>query len=236
MWMSHTGLLFLSIMALSAQGATYRNLSSVHDSAGGVSTNTVTIGSLAYANVSAIGQPGGVLIHTNGSLVNYAGFLQSVDIKRPLLDSDGDGVIDELSEDNDGDGLPDATEIEGSAFDPSTATEVNLADSDADGASDYAESVAGTDPRQASMHLKIESIQVTNGNDVLIAWLARSNKTYKVRADDLLTDGSVFTNMIKTNALAIGPATPPWYAFTNAYLITNGVSVTSRFYRIEALP
>jgi len=137
----------------------YRHLATVHDGSGVMSTNTVNLGGVDYRHVSAAGQPGGIQTSTNGTLVNHAGFLQAADIKKPSLDTDGDGVIDELDTDNDGDRLSDAQEVEGSGFNPITETLVNNPDTDGDLVPDGDEAGAGTDPTDDSMFLQITDIK-----------------------------------------------------------------------------
>ena len=46
----------------------------------------------------------------DGRFANYSGFLASV-LMRPMLDTDGDGLCNELDGDNDTDGLPDGDEL-----------------------------------------------------------------------------------------------------------------------------
>ncbi|MBU1909513.1 MAG: thrombospondin type 3 repeat-containing protein, partial [Verrucomicrobia bacterium] len=163
--------------------AQYRQLSTVHDGSGTMSTNTVLLSGVDYRHVSAAGQPGGIFTSTNGTLVNYAGFLQAVDIKRPDLDTDGDGVIDELSTDNDGDTLTDQEEVEGSEFDPATVTLVNNPDTDGDSVPDGEESTAGTDPTDEDAFLQITAFRDAGGDKVLW-WTARDGKQYSILSAD----------------------------------------------------
>lgn len=206
----------------------YRQLSTVHDGSGIVSTNTVLIGSVNYRHVSAAGQPGGIFTNANGTLNNYAGFLQTVDIKRPDLDTDGDSVIDEISTDNDGDRLTDTAEIEGSNFKPVTATEVNIADTDDDGTADGAEAVAETDPTDKSISLQILDIR-SAGENREVTYMAREDKTYHIRAND----GS---HQYPTTDLGSQQETSggsgPWFVRTNVY--TDVGATNQRSYAIEA--
>jgi len=230
------GILWVGVVMLvcstfvSAQ--TYRNMSSVHDGSGRMSTNTVNIGGVDYYHVSAAGQPGGIATSTNGTIQNYGGFLQAVDIKRPNLDTDGNGVINEISQDNDGDGIHDLAEIEGTGFDPGTATEVNIADTDGDGVTDGHEAIAGTDPTNENAYLSIVSIDADDGGGKIVEWTARGdgNQQYRVLA---ATDGdySEPTNVLTTTTVGGGVA--PWYEVTTAF--TNTPATSNRFYAIETL-
>ena len=206
----------------------HRRLSTVQDGSGVLSTNTVSIHSVNYRHVSAGSQPGGVSTSTNGTFANYAGFLQAVDIKRPNLDTDNDGVSDELSTDNDGDGLTDIVEIEGSNFQPATVTEVNIADTDGDGVTDGGEAIAGTDPTDDQIYLQILDIRNTGGNRE-ISYMAREGKEYHIRA----ADGSY-----RRPITELGTQQEPrggsgdWLVRTNIY--TDVDATNQRSYVIEA--
>lgn len=198
-WIAAVFVLVTCITVHSAR-AQYTNKSSVLDGSGAQTSGG------SYTNISAAGQPGGIAVSAGGSYVNHAGFLNTF-ILKPALDTDGDGLADELDQDNDNDGLADATEIGGDAFSPVTSTHVNDADTDGDGMSDGEESVAGTDPGDANAFLEITSITTPGGNR-LVEWVGRSNKTYRLlRSDDAL---KVPTNVIAFVA-ANGAASPPWY-------------------------
>lgn len=221
-------------VVLSAQLALadFRNLASVQDGCGGMSTNTVVLAGTAYTNVSAAGQPGGVCTSTNGGWINYAGFLQAVDIKRPGLDSDGDGVIDELSLDNDSDSLTDVAEIGGTAFNPWTITDVNRADSDGDGMRDGQEADAGSNPTNRNSMLAIVSIATVSSNN-LITWHARADgvKKYVVMASDRPSYANP-TRALATNTYSAGAA--PWYEADVSY--TDCGATSNRYYFIRAIP
>ena len=204
--------------------AQYTNRSSVLDGSGTLSSGG------GYTNISAAGQPGGITTSSGGSYVNQAGFLNTFALK-PALDTDGDGLADELDQDNDNDGLADAAEIAGAGFNPATATLVNLADTDGDGQLDGWEAVAGTDPTDANAILEITAL--TNaGASRVVAWVARSNKTYRLlRSDDGLLPP---TNVVAT-VTPTAFAAAPWYVLTN--LTADAGAASNRvFYAVQPLP
>jgi hypothetical protein len=204
--------------------AQYTNRSSVLNSSGTLSSGG------GLTNISAAGQPGGIATTSGGSFVNQAGFLNTFSLK-PGLDTDGDGLADELDQDNDNDGLADATEIGGSAFTPTTATQVNLADTDGDGQLDGWEAVAGTDPNNINAFLELVAISNTPAGRGLV-WLARGNneKTYVVRATP--DPRQPYATVVFSNTVAGGIA--PWFAVTSA--IAHATASNALFYAIEVLP
>lgn len=198
--------------------------SSVMDGSGTVSSGG------ALTNISAAGQPGGVAVSEGGSFVNQAGFLNTFLLK-PSLDTDGDGVVDELDQDNDNDGLTDISEINGSSFSPFSPTHVNMADTDGDGIIDGFEAASGTDPDSEDSFLRLVAIS----NAPLgrgIAWLARGNneKTYVVRAfEDLdIMNGAV----VYSNTVAGGSA--PWFAVTTSVVSVS--STNNQYFAVEVYP
>jgi len=201
--------------------AQFTNKSSVLDGSGTRSSGS------SFTNISAAGQPGGIAVSSGGGFVNQAGFLNTFMLK-PGLDTDGDGLADELDQDNDNDGLADATEIGGSGFNPTTPTQVNVADTDGDGNPDGAESVAGTDPTNIDAFLEVIRIAQAGGQDV--RWIARGGKTYVVHARTSLLAGN-FTP-IATNTAVGGIA--PWFVVTNSMVDVS--SVNAEFYAVEVLP
>ena len=213
-------------LATFAFSQSYRNLSTVHDGSGLMSTNTVLLGGVNYRHVSAAGQPGGIFSNSNGSLVNYAGFLQAVDIKQ-WNRTDIYGNPYELTQDNDVDGLTDVEEVEGSGFSPGTPTEVNIADTDGDGTLDGGESIAETDPTDPNVNLEILDVQNVAGTQT-VTYLARGNKQYHIRAND-----NTFrypTADLGTDQEAGGVGT--WLVRTNTFTETG--MTNARFYAIEA--
>jgi len=209
------------LLSVSTTYAQFTNKSSVLDGSGALSSGG------AFTNISASGQPGGITETSGGNFVNQAGFLNTF-ILKPGLDTDGDGLADELDRDNDNDGLADLSEVGGSGFSPATPTQVNVADSDGDGIPDGAESVAGTDPANMNAFLEIIRITQTSGQDV--GWIARGGKTYIVHARTNLLAGNFAS--IATNTAVGGVA--PWFVVTNA--LTDVTAVETEFYAVEVLP
>jgi hypothetical protein len=223
-------LLALLLLSGPALAQTYRNLSSVHDGSGIMSTNTVSIGGKDYRHVSAAGQPGGIATNASGSLNNYAGFLQAVDIKHPNQDTDGDGVPDEISTDNDGDHLTDLAEVEGSGFSPATGTGVNKADTDGDGIDDGREQRAGTDPTDINANLEIVDIRKTaSGKE--ITYIARSDKPYTIRG----SDGSFQEPSSDLGTDTESGGAGAWMVRTNTFT-DSSVNTNARYYAVEPMP
>jgi len=209
---------------LVAAGQSVSNTSSVVDAAGG----WTSAGN--YSNVSAIAQSGGVTVSSAGGTRNYAGFLGTI-VLLPSLDTDGDGLNDELDADNDNDGLEDAAELAGSAFSPATLTDLNKSDTDGDGATDGAEAVAGTNPRDAWHNLRFVSVDpIAPG--ATVGWLARQGKTYRIWRTDSLQGNPAFTSLVAT-VVANGPAAGPWLVLTNYYTDAAVAPKGHRFYKIE---
>jgi hypothetical protein len=223
-------------MAAAAGGAElYRNLAATSDGVGTMSTNTVWLGGVAYRHIGAGGQPGGIFTNAAGEQRNYAGFLQAADVKKWKLDHDGDGVPDELEDDNDSDGLADASEIQGAEFDPTTPTDVNVADTDGDGMSDGAEAGAGSNPTDKDSLLVIADFAHQQpATNMVVRWQARSGKTYEVAAASTLQAGPV-TGVVGTVTVSDPGALPPWYETSGTF--TNVAPTNAaRFYRVQVKP
>ena len=196
---------------------------SVLDGVGGQSTGGT------FELVSAAGQPGGIQVSSNGGLVNYAGFLGTFSLQ-PGLDTDNDGLDDEVDADNDNDALDDLAELIGSGFNPVTATDPNDPDSDSDGVSDGGEALSGSNPQDDTMYLHIT--QITGGGDVSVSWQARHGKTYRVyRSEDLNAGlpGTHLDDVIVNDPSALAP----WYETEASYDHLGAGSDDHRSYYIK---
>lgn len=178
--------------------------------------------------VTAAGQPGGVATSEGGTITHYGGFLGCITLL-PGLDTDGDGLADEIDADNDDDGLTDLAETGGGAFTPTTITYINDADSDDDGASDGDESVAMTNPLDDTSLLELLSISSTP--IIGVEWAARGGLTYNVLAvDDVTALGGA---VVISNVTATG-GSAPWFETTAA--ADDAGAPAHRAYVIEVAP
>jgi len=219
-----TGLtVFVGIIFSTATFAqSYSNLNSVLDGAGDWS------GGGGYSNISAAAQPGGVSVSSGGELVNYAGFLGGVSLM-PDLDTDGDGLANEVDTDNDNDSLNDDDEVTGSAFNGDATSDPNDADSDNDMVNDGAEAIAGTDPGDSGAYFQITNISFIGAtDDASIEWVARGGKTYKVYYLDELTASPTGIHL---GDVAAAGGSAPWYV-TSASYTNTAASPTNRFYYV----
>ncbi len=189
-----------------------------------------------YALVSAGAQPGGVATSYEGGPANYAGgminragFINTF-ILFPDLDTNNNGLPNELDPDNDGDGLWDHWEISGEKFNPATPTDPNSPDTGNTGMTDYEAMVAGVNPLDPNAVFRIVALDKDDA-DAEVTWVARGNheRIYVVRVIDDSYDDTPST-VIWSNTVAGGSA--PWYA-TEA-TITNE-SVGARFFAVEVI-
>lgn len=219
-----TTFLFLLLLPLNIVAQSYSNISSVVDGLGSISAGGM------YTNLSAAAQPSSIGISSGGTLVNYSGFLNTFSL-RPNLDTDGDGLANEVDSDNDNDQLSDAAELAGTAFTPTTVTDINNPDSDGDGANDGNEATAGTNPDDLDSLFKIIGIS-HNPSEATVSWTGRSGKTYYIYQSDDLVAGA--TNLMSTTNVTGGTA--PWYATTNSFVDTTASATNKRFYLIKVQP
>jgi hypothetical protein len=215
--------------ALAAQGQSYSNESSVLDGGGDWCQGG------RYRNISSAAQPGGIGFSSGGDYLNYAGFLGTISLQ-PSLDSDDDGLANELDGDNDNDELTDLAELAGTAFAFPTPTDPDDPDSDDDGLDDGGEAVSGTDPRNDTILLRLVDIVRGPGvPDVTVTWQARDQKTYKVYRVADPTGGSAPVYMGEVTADDPG-ASPPWYVTEAEYEHLGGGIVDTGFYYVTVEP
>jgi len=208
----------------------YSNTSSVVNGFGGRSTGG------SYSHVGAGAQPGGIAVsYENGSAnysggkINRAGFLSTF-VLFPHLDTNGNGIPDELDPDNDSDGLWDHWEVSGEKFNPLMPTNPNNPDSDNNGLSDFHEMVAGTNPQDANSAFQIVDIG-PSGLNRAVTWNARGNneRIYVVKAINDSFDATPSV-VIWSNTVAGGSA--PWFGTTQTITDPN---TDARFFAVEVI-
>ena len=182
-------------------------------------------------SVTAGGQPGSVGVSSGGALTHYAGFLGCVTLL-PSLDTDGDGVADEIDPDNDNDDLSDLVEAAGDGFNPNTVTDINDPDSDDDGTTDGDESVAMTNPQDGNAFLHITEVDVPTAGAAAITWAARGGQTYRLYAQADLVGGAA---ALVTNVTAAGGAAP-WFETTAVGTDPDATAADHRVYIVEVAP
>lgn len=215
-------MLLVSFVAIGATNQT----SSVLDAAGRRSAGG------ALELISAAGQPGGIRVSSAGTLVNWAGFLNTFSLQ-PGLDTDGDGLANEVDLDNDNDTVADEDEITGVVYAGPGTTDPNDADSDGDSASDGHEAAAGSDPNDATMYLRITDVACGSAlSEVTVVWQAQGGRSYAVHSLDTMHASRPGTHL--GNVTAVG-GTGPWFA-VHTNLVDSMGAVTSRFYYVRLLP
>ncbi|HBA86247.1 MAG TPA: hypothetical protein DCZ95_19365 [Verrucomicrobia bacterium] len=149
------------------------NRSAIAPCGGGWGSNT------ALQSFSSIGQgllPGA---SENAEYIEFSGWANTF-VMNASADRNQNGIPDENDPDDESDGIPDADELSGALFDPATATDPLLADSDFDDVSDQAEAAAGTNPRDQNSFFRLISLSRLLPNSRAIAWRAREGKTYEL--------------------------------------------------------
>lgn len=190
----------------------------------------------AYMQVSAGAQPGSVGVsyeagpaNYDGGLVHRAGFLNRF-VLFPGLDTNGNGLPDELDPDNDGDGLWDHWEVTGEKFNPATPTDPNSPDSGGAGVPDFDAMVAGVNPFDPDAVFRIIALE-RDGAQNILTWRARGNneRIYVVRAIDD-SYAAMPDTVIWSNRVAGGEA--PWYQTDPSI---GDPAVEARFYAVEVI-
>jgi len=135
---------------------------------------------------------------------------------RFMVDTDGDGLADDIDTDDDGDALTDLDELN------IWHTAPDRADTDGDGISDWAEIwTTGTDPTNPLSVFMITTSKHLPASGFWISWSSATNRNYKVYASTNLLSG--FPTLLTNVA-----GTPP----TNSFLDTN-LTLDHRFYRVN---
>ena len=123
--------------------------------------------------------------------------------------------------DTDHDGLPDEWEL-ANGFDPKDPNGVNgpFGDPDGDGANNYEEYIAGTDPHNGSDFLRFDSVSLS-GPYCVLEFTPRAGRTYAIEALNSLPPG---TNWV---TLASG------ISGTNTITFSDATTPAQRFYRLK---
>ncbi len=210
--------LIIPVIALGLMGvmteAQVHHVGSVHNGTGRISDNTFELGGREWRHVSAGAQPGGIQSGAAGDVDHRAGFLQAVEVRRGDLDTDDNGVPDELDWDNDGDSLSDVSELDGSAFEGYAVTDHNDPDTDGDGMSDTDEAAGMYDPLDPGHRLAIIEFYMDAGFP-RVNWIGKGGGTVNTieYTDDAVSDE--FSNTLYSGPYMGGDA--PWYKVTNTY-------------------
>jgi thrombospondin type 3 repeat protein len=201
--------------------------SSVLDGAGGSSSGS------SLELISSAAQPGGISVSSGGDWVNSAGFLNTF-ILQPGLDTDGDGLPDELDPDNDDDSVTDTDEVTGAAYAGPGATDPNDFDSDSDGMQDGQEAAAGSDPNDSSMYLHLTEIDGNGApTEMSVQWQAQAGKTYEVYSLNAATDPRPGTYLGEVTAAG---GVGPWFSTLTDYTDDVGVSIKYFYYVLLVEP
>jgi len=207
-------LLVSVILGGSAAHGEYTNTPTVLNGAGLRGTNGT------YTIIASVAQPGGIQQTVGGLYVNRAGFFGGT-LLNENLDTDSDGLCDELDIDNDGDTLSDLSELDGSAFGGWTTTSPNDSDTDGDGVSDAVEAAGGYNPNDPEHCLHIITSK-TEGENFRLTWIGKGGGT----VNTILQGTNLLTGI--TNVIHAAPYTggsPPWYKTTNSTLVPRSAAV-----------
>jgi len=102
-----------------------------------------------------------------------------LDAVKAVMDTDLDGIEDEIDTDDDNDGIPDSPELArgGDPYETSDAA----ADDDGDGFDAYHEYAADTDGSDDQSFLRVEAIEPGPSNGVEVLWDGRKHVTYQLQ-------------------------------------------------------
>ncbi|MDB6057477.1 MAG: hypothetical protein JWO95_1321, partial [Verrucomicrobiales bacterium] len=127
--------------------------------------------------------------------------------------------------DANGDGIPDAWAAKYSITNPN-------ADDDGDGQSNYAEYIAGTNPKDATSALKIISSACDAEGHVTITWTSVGGTQYRIQVADSAASG--FTDVVRDAEVETDSA-PAGQASTQTYTDATSSPNAIRFYRVEVV-
>lgn len=96
-----------------------------------------------------------------------------------------------------GDGIPDTWKT-ANGFSPSAA--VASLDSDGDGATNYQEYLAGTDPRSAASTLKTSSYGLASASQFQVSWPAIAGRLYRIRTSSDLATWTTVATVLPTSS------------------------------------
>ena len=153
-------------------------------------------GSARYVNTSVTGLGMPVGFASSPSFINHSGFLHPTNELPPS------------TEDTDSDDLTDWQEMSGSAFDPSTPSGIETADTDGDGFSDGDEALAGTNPLDAGNFLFLTDFWRQGGYQV-VSWQGREGRSYQILSAPTVFD--LRTNAVVMTEVTGGTGTGAWH-------------------------
>ena len=207
----------------------FATCASAEDSHGIINASGGWVSNATYQSVTSVGQPCPVGSASDPFYLNLSGFLQTF-ILNPDLDSDGDGIADENDPDNDDDGLADADELSGSGFSPETPTDPQIADTDGDGLSDWAEAFAGSNPLDSGRFLRIISMS-SEADAITITWESRGGYVYELLQAN--TAAGILTNSVVVDTVTAEGGIGPWYETETS--ATNEPLSANAFYRVRVV-
>ena len=130
----------------------------------------------------------------------------------------------------DGDGMPNTYE-DGFGFLNSTNSTDGAEDEDGDGASNSDEYISGTGPSNAGDYLHFNQM-LNSSTGIVVRFPARVGREYTIHYDNLLTDGTGWSNATPD---PISVSVDGDYIWTDdgTYTDPDPAAVTSRFYKVD---
>ena len=212
--------------------AQYSNAASHVGQGGTRSTSTV------YQSFSSIRQDVNVGTSHGTNITHYGGFMSAF-MSAPSLDTDGDGLADEVDPDNDNDGINDEDELSGVSFTPVRATAVNNPDTDADGMNDGDEAVAGNDPTVITSYFGVTNVmqQGAGPTNLIITIPTVYGRQYEISfAQELATTGITWNAFTANGTWTESNPSGGSHGFSDDFTSNTSGSPPSngaRFYRVQ---